>query len=481
MKCSVCGTNNEEGFKFCVKCGSNLEDPNEINYEQVDMGGYHAEEEYSSDKAGFRMSGGTFTISDKAPSSQSSQLFTSEELNDTDEEFDFSKYDEENDVSLSSEPVKQGIPQGVQGVVPQGIQGMNPQFMQGINPQAMQGMNPQAMQGMNPQAVQGMNPQFMQGMNPQFIQGIVPPQGVVPQMDGGQANQQVQPNMNPYMNPMYPNQMIQPQLIGYDANGMPIYQAQPMMYAQPQPMGEQYAQPYQQANPNPMPNMQAQQQDFFSSKNTVPKKEEASEKPEKSVDFMDFFDGGQGKAKHREESSDDFFGKSSHGDMGSVSAPSADLDRLKKLEKKKYSYMNDTPIVDANKLVANEASKFNKMYMRGTAEVNADDLKSNIRAKRQDIMGVTADMSLSQINKNEHYKSRISMEGTSEVNADELEAYTPERKKSIMAGADRAVEAMPKKKTTYNDEIDAIELPEYMKAKKTARKDIPEIPGLPDL
>ena len=52
------------------------------------------------------------------------------------------------------------------------------------------------------------------------------------------------------------------------------------------------------------------------------------------------------------------------------------------------------------------------------------------------------------------------------------------RAESIMAQADHAVEAMPKRAKTYNDEIDAIELPEEMKAKKT--NNIAEIPGLPE-
>ncbi len=50
-----------------------------------------------------------------------------------------------------------------------------------------------------------------------------------------------------------------------------------------------------------------------------------------------------------------------------------------------------------------------------------------------------------------------------------------------MAQADHAVEALPKKKTTYVDEIDAIELPEHMQAKKTVKEKTPEIPGLPEI
>ena len=55
MICNTCGTNNEAGFKFCVKCGCNLDDPSEVNYEQVDMGGYHTEEEFSEENGAFTM------------------------------------------------------------------------------------------------------------------------------------------------------------------------------------------------------------------------------------------------------------------------------------------------------------------------------------------------------------------------------------------------------------------------------------------
>ena len=94
MICPSCGTNNEKGFKFCVKCGSNLENPQEVNYEQVDMGGYHTEEEFSSASRGFTVGNGTFTISDRPSASSASDIYTADELNDSDEEFDFSMYDE---------------------------------------------------------------------------------------------------------------------------------------------------------------------------------------------------------------------------------------------------------------------------------------------------------------------------------------------------------------------------------------------------
>ena len=73
------------------------------------------------------------------------------------------------------------------------------------------------------------------------------------------------------------------------------------------------------------------------------------------------------------------------------------------------------------------------------------------------------------------------MEQTENADAGELEAYNPSHSEAIMAQADHAVEALPKKKKTYVDEIDAIELPEYMQAKKTVRDETPEIPDLPEI
>ena len=63
------------------------------------------------------------------------------------------------------------------------------------------------------------------------------------------------------------------------------------------------------------------------------------------------------------------------------------------------------------------------------------------------------------------------------ANADDLQANSKQHREALMAQADHAVQAMPKKPRTYNDEIDAIELPEEMKAKKTNNA---EIPGLPE-
>ena len=50
-----------------------------------------------------------------------------------------------------------------------------------------------------------------------------------------------------------------------------------------------------------------------------------------------------------------------------------------------------------------------------------------------------------------------------------------------MGQAERAVEALPKKVNPYESELDKIELPEYMQAKKTSREETIEIPDLPQV
>ena len=435
MICPQCGTENQPKFKFCVKCGCNLEDPAKVNYEQVDMGGYHSEDDYSEDdKSGFKIGGGTFKISDTpAPTGTSSDLYTADELNDTDEEFDFSSFDEPFIPKLDADRI--AVPRGNQPQQPN-MQGM-PGMPYGMP--AMQGM-PQ-MQGMAPQQPQGMQgiPQ-MQGMPPQQPQGM---QGI-PQMQG-----------------MAPQQ---PQIIGYDQNGTPIYaQAQPMMYPQGMPqMQTPYGTP---------PQPQAAPEE--------PKKEERVDVPD---DFWAFFDGGKATEHHDNDASSDFFGK--HNDnMDSISAASADMGQLKRFEHKKVDYMGDTPLVDASKLAHNDVDKFNKFYMRQADTVDADTLEQNVHEKTQDIMGVTAEVNASDLAENRKIKHSDFMGSAGTADPSELEAYVREHKSSMMSEADYAVEALPKKKNSYNDEIDAIELPDYMQARKTVRSgnDTAEIPGLPDL
>ena len=507
MICPQCGTENQPKFKFCVKCGCNLEDPAKVNYEQVDMGGYHSEDDYSEDdKSGFKIGGGTFKISDTpAPTGTSSDLYTADELNDTDEEFDFSSFDEPFIPKLDADRI--AVPRGNQPQQPN-MQGM-PGMPYGMP--AMQGM-PQ-MQGMAPQQPQGMQgiPQ-MQGMppqQPQGIQGMPQMQGMVPQQpqiigydqNGTPIYAQAQPMMyaqpqiigydqngTPIFAQAQPMMYAQPQIVGYDQNGTPIYaQAQPMMYAQPQIIGyDQNGTPiYAQAQPMMYPQGMPQMQTPYG---TPPQPQAAPEEPKKEErvdvpdDFWAFFDGGKATEHHDNDASSDFFGK--HNDnMDSISAASADMGQLKRFEHKKVDYMGDTPLVDASKLAHNDVDKFNKFYMRQADTVDADTLEQNVHEKTQDIMGVTAEVNASDLAENRKIKHSDFMGSAGTADPSELEAYVREHKTSMMSEADYAVEALPKKKNSYNDEIDAIELPDYMQARKTVRSgnDTAEIPGLPDL
>jgi len=473
MICKACGTENEKGFKFCVKCGSNLENPQEVNYEQVDMGGYHTEEEADG---GFTFGSGTFTISDRAPAESSSDIYTADELNESEEEFDFSMYDEPFIPKLDTERVS--LPQQPQEQQPFG---QPPAGMPGMP--AMAAAPPQGMPAMG-----GMPPVGGQMYGQPQMGGMPAPMGAAPM---GMAQPQIV-GYDPSGMPIYgqapqPMMYAQPQIIGYDPSGMPIYsQPQPMMYGQPPVIDGNVAQPggmpaigYQQpgmagapqmggmpgmpANPQPQPE---------------PQKEERIDVPD---DFWEFFDGGKA-TKHR-ETSDDFFGRSNHGDMGDISFGSRDMSNMGKQSGKKRSYMNDTPIVDAGDLRPNDSDKFSKMYMRKTDMVNADDLEANHHEKVHDSMGVTKEVDVDKLSSanDDRLRSRITMHTAGEADPDQLEAYVPEHKAAMMAQADHAVEALPKKKEKYVDELDLIELPEHMKAKKTIKSNDPTIPDLPDL
>ena len=281
--------------------------------------------------------------------------------------------------------------------------------------------------------------------------------------------------------PIYGQPMMyaQPQIIGYDPSGMPIY-SQPMMYPQ-QPageFGEQQAPMGGMAPMGCMPGMGTAPQNPFAQNYRQPQQAPPQEEKRVEVpdDFWEFFDGGK-KTEHAEPA-DDFFGKH---DMGSVSAQGMDAGRLRKPERKKVDYMGDTPLVDAAGLAPNTEAKFNKFYMKQTANVNAGDLRAKEQTKSHDYMGTTKNVNADDLDSYTQKRSRVTMSVTEEADAGQLEAYVPEHREAIMAQADRAVEAMPKKKALYADELDAIELPEYMQARKTAKDDTPEIPGLPEI
>ena len=468
MKCPQCGTENQSGFKFCVKCGLNLEDPNEVNIEQLDMGGYHSEDDASNSSV-YTIGSGTFTISDRPSATASSSLYTADELNDTDEEFDFSGFDEPFIPKLDTDRVS----------LPEQISHPHTQ------PQ-MQANNYQPNQYSSP-AVHAAN------NNPYQMAGI--PQQNMQQMGGIPQQMYQQPQIIGYDQngmPVYSQPMMyqQPQIIGYDQNGMPLY-GQPVMYQQPQFMGYDqngmpvYGQPvpYQNAPVmGGMPAMQSVPQQQMQPTPPAPPQQQPQEE-EKRVDvpddFWEFFDGGKA-TKHKDTSDNDFFGKH-NGEMDDLSTAGADLSRLKRFEHKRNDYMGDTPIADASALVKNDDHKFNRLYMRQTETVNADELEYNEEKKTQDRMRVTREVSADSLAKNNEAMRWDVMGKTAEADAGKLQAYVPEHKQAIMAHADHAVEALPTKKKTYNDVIDEIELPEHMKAKKTVRTETVEIPSLPEL
>ena len=157
MICNTCGTNNEAGFKFCVKCGCNLDDPSEVNYEQVDMGGYHTEEEFSEENGAFTMDSGTFTIRTSAP--PASSLYTADELNQSEEEFDFSIYDDSAAPAAAPQPTASSMNQ--QPIQPPPMMNNMPnmtQPMQGIPNMPQQPIMPSTQTMGAMQQPIGMNP-----------------------------------------------------------------------------------------------------------------------------------------------------------------------------------------------------------------------------------------------------------------------------------------------------------------------------------
>ncbi len=509
MICNTCGTNNEAGFKFCVKCGSNLNDPSDVNYEQVDMGGYHTEEEFSEDSGAFTMDSGTFTIRTTAP--QTSNLYTADELNQSEEEFDFSMYEDSAPTAAPQQTVNR---QPIQPPPAMNSMPNMPQTMQGIPnipPQTAMTSAPQPMNTMQPM---GMNPyqQPMMYAQPQIV-GY--DQNGMPVYGQPQPMMYAQPQIIGYDQsgmPVYgqpqPMMYAQPQIIGYDQNGMPVYgQPQPMIYAQPQIAGyDQSGMPVYGQPPAPdpqhmnygIPPIQPQQNNKppvgamnpqtgmtgipqpgttgFPQQPAAEKKQETSKE-----DFWSFFDNGKPKDRHAETSADDFFGKSTHAGMNDLNTAGMNMNALRHTEKKKTDYMNDTPIVDSSNLQKNDADKFNKFFMRQTETVNADDLQANTRKQRQDFMGVTREVNADMLSANSQFKTRFSMESAGEADADSLENYVPEHKEALMAQADRAVEALPKRVNPYESELDKIELPEYMQARKTVREEETDIPSIPQI
>ena len=481
MICPKCGTDNDNGFKFCVKCGSSLSDPRAESYDQIDMGGYHTEEEFNADSnKGFTIGSGTFTISDRPPANDTGSVFSADELNESDEEFDFSDLEEPFIPTLDAERI----------AVPRPAQEQQPQ-QRPVYPQ-QQNNAPQPYSGMPQQPVNNYGGQMYQ-------QPVMygQPQVIGYDKSGmpiyGQPAVYGQPQVIGYDQngtPVYGQPAVygQPQIIGYDKNGMPVY-GQPAVFSQPQVIGyDQSGMPIYGQIPvvsePPAPQHQQGMQSIPPIRPQQPEPLQEAEKPEeKRVDmpdeFWSFFDGG--KSTNRRSPDDDFFGKSEHV-TGKSEFPPLDTSAIPRTERKKV-YMSDTPIVNAEDLAPNQATKYNELAMRKTRMVDASDMEYNPRKQVKDSMQVTKEVDAAKLNPKLEHRSYIHMNNTQQVRAEDLEAYKPKpvKKKNYMAVADHAVEAMPKKKEKYVDELDKIELPEHMKAKKTKRNEKVEIPSLPEV
>lgn len=475
MICNNCGTDNERGFRFCVKCGCSLVDPNEVNYEQVDMGGYHSEEEYTSQNTGFSIGSGTFTINDSSAGSSGSDLYTADELNDTDEEFDFSMY--EDLAAQSPEPAAMPPQPAANSSVPPPTA---PPPVVISQPAANPYMNGQPGAFPQPQII-GYDAAGM----PVYAQPAQPMMFQQPQILGYDAA-----GMPVYAQPAQPMVFPQPQILGYDAAGMPVYAqpAQPpppMMFSQLQIIGYDpsgmplYGQPSVPEAPVFPGNPPPAAQNGFGEQNTppLPPEPEAYDEPsDPDGDFWKFFgDSGNSEAQTDNE---DFFSRSGH----IPAPPEPAVSRIGASSAGKVpEYMNEIPAFDSSAMEMAEVRKPRRNYMSDTEIVNADDLAANTKVHSRDKMAETERVDADKLASHITMRSRYSMQSAGEADPDTIEAYVPKHSKAMMAQADHAVEAMPKKVNPYESELDKIELPEYMKAKKTRHEETVEIPSLPGL
>jgi hypothetical protein len=212
-------------------------------------------------------------------------------------------------------------------------------------------------------------------------------------------------------------------------------------------------------------------------------KPEIPKKDDKQA-FWDFFDEGTKKPADHSKSTNDFFGKVEP-ESKIPEDPFADIDnrRKKRLQgqSKSDGVMSDMPVVDGSKLEKNDSSRINNLYMRQIKDSVSDDLTVGTGKSNSGAMDETREVDASLLSENLNVKSRISMGFTEDVNADDIKQAVNEHKEAIMAKADHAVEAMPKKTNPYESELDKIELPEYMQSKKTVHEKSAEIPSLPEV
>lgn len=94
MECPICRTSNASGIKYCIRCGRNLENPQEVNYVRVNAEDYTTENEYDFGK----------TVEKK---SENNFDFISQFETDSIDEFDFSGQSESalNNSVINDEPL----------------------------------------------------------------------------------------------------------------------------------------------------------------------------------------------------------------------------------------------------------------------------------------------------------------------------------------------------------------------------------------
>jgi predicted transcriptional regulator len=461
----------------------------DVNSEKVGMNGYYSEGEAASNS--FRMTGGSFTVNDRPHPNTSNGPYTAKKLNESRPEYDHADLDEPfipkldaDRVSLPEQITHPSRPQMYNTPDNSGMQGYPNQYRREMqNP--VNSTYPQ-------QPANGM--QNRQMYTQKTVTGY--DQNGMPMY--GQPNMYQQPQFLGYDQngkPLYgmPAMSQQPQLLGYDRNGQPLY-GMPAMYQQPQIIGYDrngmpvYAQQASQPQDPPAaqnPASAQQQSTVMQGTAAVQPQPEPQPREDKRVDvpddFWEFFDGGKA-THHKNGSENDFFGKQYNGDMDDVfSAKSSDMGRMKRFEHKRNDYMGDLPVVDGSKLRPNDAEKFNKLYMRKTDFADANKLEFNQTQKTQDKMRVTGEVSADSLVRNQESLKWNIMSGAGEADASNLQAYVPTKKQDMMAQASQAVEAMPSRKKTYNDLIDEIELPDYIKARKTVKTQTIEIPAIPEL
>ena len=540
MICPKCGAENKGKFKFCVTCGSNLNDPSKLNIEQVDHGGYRSEE----DAGGFTIGSGTFTINDSAPETSSS-LFTADELNASPDEpyiptldpeqlsvpdttapppqpvmqqpMQYNQYPYNPQANMQAQPAPQAM-YGQQMYQPM----MQPQLI-GYDLNGMPIYAPQPMQNMY--APNGMpQPQQAAPMpNMAMPNGMPQPQPGVPvqPQPGAPMPNMVMPNGIPQPQPSVPVQpqpgapmpnMAMPNGIPQPQPSAPVQQqpsapapnrAMPNGIPQPQPSAPVQQQPSAPAPnmampngiPQPQPSAPVQQQPSapvpnMAMPNGIPQPQPSApvqqqpSAPVKPAPTVTEKPKEANVVNDDDDDDSDFFSqpKQRNKDMNDVSADSFDFSLLEKPDKKrKTRCMSDVPQVNADELAPNTTDKYNKMFMRSTKVVNADELEENVHIKSRATMNVTDKANADELEEYVKKQPKVSMKTTDTANADDLQKYEHEHVESIMSGADHAVEALPKKKSV-NDEIDAIILPDYMQARKTVKSNSgAKSPALPEL